>query len=65
MLPATLHAPEMQSLSEKLCQFPTWVDLKGKDSVPDTVSSGGRRAAGQGEAWEPPPTQPVGGHQEA
>lgn len=34
---ATLHSPEIKALSEKLCQHPTWVDLKGKDSVPDTV----------------------------
>ncbi len=37
MFSATLHSPEIRSLAEKICQFPTWVDLKGKDSVPDTV----------------------------
>lgn len=25
---ATLHSPEIKALSEKLCQHPTWVDLK-------------------------------------
>jgi ATP-dependent RNA helicase DDX1 len=34
---ATLHSPEITKLSEELCKHPTWVDLKGKDSVPDTV----------------------------
>lgn len=37
MFSATLHSPEIRSLAEKICAFPTWVDLKGKDSVPDTV----------------------------
>jgi len=37
MFSATLHAPEIKDLSAKICQTPTWVDLKGKDSVPDTV----------------------------
>lgn len=35
MFSATLHSPEVKELGEKLCKFPTWVDLKGKDSVPD------------------------------
>lgn len=34
---ATLHSPEISALAEKLCKNPTWVDLKGKDSVPETV----------------------------
>ena len=34
---ATLHSPEIGKLSELLCRHPTWVDLKGKDSVPETV----------------------------
>lgn len=34
---ATLHSPEITRLSESICDRPTWVDLKGKDSVPDTV----------------------------
>lgn len=34
---ATLHSPEIKSLSEKVQSFPTWVDLKGKDAVPETV----------------------------
>jgi ATP-dependent RNA helicase DDX1 len=38
MFSATLHSPEIRELSEQLCTFPTWVDLKGRDSVPDTVT---------------------------
>ena len=34
---ATLHSPEIKALSERIQNFPTWVDLKGKESVPDTV----------------------------
>ena len=34
---ATLHSPEVGKLAAALCQNPTWVDLKGVDSVPDTV----------------------------
>eukprot|EP00943_MAST-04B_sp_MAST-4B-sp1_P003932 g3932.t1 len=34
---ATLHGKEIQSLSSQLCFQPIWVDLKGKDSVPETV----------------------------
>lgn len=34
---ATLHSPEIKALSTKIQSFPTWVDLKGKDSVPDTL----------------------------
>ena len=34
---ATLHSPEITKLSERICQLPTWVDLKGKDAVPETV----------------------------
>lgn len=34
---ATLHSPEITKLSESICDRPIWVDLKGKDSVPDTV----------------------------
>jgi ATP-dependent RNA helicase DDX1 len=34
---ATLHSPEIRNLSDKIQQFPTWVDLKGKEAVPDTV----------------------------
>ncbi|KAG8580146.1 hypothetical protein GDO81_007162, partial [Engystomops pustulosus] len=32
---ATLHS--FDKLSEKIMHFPTWVDLKGEDSVPETV----------------------------
>jgi ATP-dependent RNA helicase DDX1 len=34
---ATLHSPEISALAAKMCVRPTWVDLKGKDSVPETV----------------------------
>ncbi|XP_070575608.1 ATP-dependent RNA helicase DDX1-like [Ptychodera flava] len=34
---ATLHSFEVKKLAEKLMHFPIWVDLKGQDSVPDTV----------------------------
>ena len=34
---ATLHSPEIRTLARQLCQNPILVDLKGKDSVPDTV----------------------------
>ena len=34
---ATLHSPEVEALGGRLCHRPTWVDLKGKDSVPETV----------------------------
>ena len=34
---ATLHSFEVKKLADSLMEFPTWVDLKGEDSVPDTV----------------------------
>lgn len=34
---ATLHTPEVHSMIEELTTQATWVDLKGKDAVPDTV----------------------------
>mmetsp|Transcript_175329 Transcript_175329/g.562407 ORF Transcript_175329/g.562407 Transcript_175329/m.562407 type:complete len:830 (-) Transcript_175329:90-2579(-) len=34
---ATLHTPEVTTLIEEICTRPQWVDLKGKDAVPDTV----------------------------
>ena len=34
---ATLHSFEVKKLAERLMHFPTWVDLKGQDSVPETV----------------------------
>lgn len=34
---ATLHSPEILQLSEKIQSFPTWIDLKGKESVPESV----------------------------
>ncbi|OQR75005.1 ATP-dependent RNA helicase DDX1-like, partial [Tropilaelaps mercedesae] len=34
---ATLHSFEVKKLADKMMRFPTWVDLKGEDSVPETV----------------------------
>ena len=34
---ATLHAFEVKKMAERLMYFPTWIDLKGQDSVPETV----------------------------
>jgi ATP-dependent RNA helicase DDX1 len=34
---ATLHSEEIQSLANKITTNATWVDLKGKDAIPDTV----------------------------
>lgn len=37
MFSATLHSQEIMKASETFCQNPIWVDLKGKDYVPDRV----------------------------
>jgi len=34
---ATLHTPGIAELANSICKRPQWVDLKGKDSVPDLV----------------------------
>ncbi|CAK9830344.1 ATP-dependent RNA helicase Ddx1 [Anthophora retusa] len=34
---ATLHAFEVKKMAERLMHFPTWIDLKGEDAVPETV----------------------------
>ncbi|KAI6238933.1 ATP-dependent RNA helicase DDX1 [Aphelenchoides fujianensis] len=34
---ATLHNFDVQKLADEFMHFPQWVDLKGQDSVPDTV----------------------------
>jgi len=34
---ATLHSTPIQELATKICVTPTWVDLKGVESVPETV----------------------------
>ncbi|EDO47287.1 predicted protein [Nematostella vectensis] len=34
---ATLHSFDVKKLAERIMHFPTWVDLKGQDSVPETV----------------------------
>merc|ERR1719391_496013 len=34
---ATLHSFEVKRMAERIMHFPTWVDLKGQDAVPETV----------------------------
>eukprot|EP00930_Biecheleria_cincta_P028728 TRINITY_DN20036_c0_g2_i1.p1 TRINITY_DN20036_c0_g2~~TRINITY_DN20036_c0_g2_i1.p1 ORF type:complete len:850 (-),score=175.02 TRINITY_DN20036_c0_g2_i1:105-2654(-) len=34
---ATLHTPEIKQMIEEITSRPIWVDLKGKDMVPETV----------------------------
>jgi ATP-dependent RNA helicase DDX1 len=34
---ATLHNFDVKKLADQIMHFPTWVDLKGQDSVPDTI----------------------------
>ncbi|KAG1690984.1 ATP-dependent RNA helicase DDX1 [Nymphon striatum] len=34
---ATLHSFEVKKLADSIMKFPTWIDLKGQDSVPETV----------------------------
>ena len=34
---ATLHNFDVKKLADQLMQFPAWIDLKGQDSVPDTI----------------------------
>eukprot|EP01111_Echinosteliopsis_oligospora_P009475 TRINITY_DN2783_c0_g1_i3.p1 TRINITY_DN2783_c0_g1~~TRINITY_DN2783_c0_g1_i3.p1 ORF type:complete len:728 (+),score=242.80 TRINITY_DN2783_c0_g1_i3:111-2294(+) len=34
---ATLHSFPVRKMAESITRFPTWVDLKGADSVPETV----------------------------
>lgn len=34
---ATLHSFDVKKMAERLMQFPTWIDLKGEDSVPESV----------------------------
>jgi ATP-dependent RNA helicase DDX1 len=34
---ATLHSDAIKDLTAKICKNPTWVDLKGKDAIPDSV----------------------------
>ncbi|CAM9559561.1 unnamed protein product [Heterosigma akashiwo] len=48
---ATLHSPAIADLSAKICHQPTWVDLKGKDSVPDTVHHAVVRVDPGDAAW--------------
>ncbi|KAK2180352.1 hypothetical protein NP493_447g05038 [Ridgeia piscesae] len=34
---ATLHSFDVRKMADRLMHFPTWIDLKGQDSVPETV----------------------------
>lgn len=34
---ATLHSFDVKNMAKRLMHFPTWVDLKGEDAVPETV----------------------------
>lgn len=34
---ATLHSFDVKKMAERLMYFPVWIDLKGQDSVPETV----------------------------
>ncbi|KAL8593071.1 ATP-dependent RNA helicase ddx1 [Nucella lapillus] len=34
---ATLHSFDVKKMAERLMYFPTWIDLKGADAVPETV----------------------------
>ncbi|KRY09978.1 ATP-dependent RNA helicase DDX1 [Trichinella patagoniensis] len=34
---ATLHNMDVKNLADKIMHFPQWIDLKGQDSVPETV----------------------------
>lgn len=34
---ATLHSFDVKKMAERIMYFPTWIDLKGQDSVPETV----------------------------
>jgi len=40
MFSATLHSDEITNLSKQICPKATWVDLKGRDYVPETVHHG-------------------------
>lgn len=34
---ATLHSNDVKQLAQELLYYPTWIDLKGKDAIPETV----------------------------
>lgn len=34
---ATLHNSEVKKLADAIMHFPTWIDLKGQDTIPDTI----------------------------
>ena len=37
MFSATLHSESIKDIAKVICQNPIWVDLKGRDAVPETV----------------------------
>jgi ATP-dependent RNA helicase DDX1 len=49
---ATLHAPSVVGMADVLCDRPTWVDLKGRDFVPDSVHHAVLCCDPAGERWE-------------
>lgn len=49
---ATLHAPSVRAFADVLCTRPTWVDLKGKDFVPETVHHVVLRVDPATESWQ-------------
>ncbi|KAH8058494.1 DNA/RNA helicase [Aureococcus anophagefferens] len=59
---ATLHSDEVKQLAAKVCESPTWVDLKGESHLPDTVKhvvvpvdpTGADPAVLETKAYEPP-----------
>lgn len=57
---ATLHSTEIQRLRDRICFYPTLVDLKGQDSVPDTVQHVVVRIDPTDSAWwTSPPANPI------
>jgi ATP-dependent RNA helicase DDX1 len=35
---ATLHNFDVKRLADEIMHFPNWIDLKGQDTVPDTIN---------------------------
>lgn len=39
MFSATLHDPLIKDMADIICKFPQWIDLKGKDTVPEVSNA--------------------------
>lgn len=52
MFSATLHSPEIKALAEEICPRAVWVDLKGRDYVPETVHHGVVYVDAKESKWE-------------